>query len=57
MHPSLGATSLTRWRPTPVVRLALLALLIFADKIFLNGFVDYERARTAHGTGALVWVA
>ena len=57
MHPSLAATPLARWRPTLVVRLSLLALLFFADKIFLNGCVDFDRAEAAHGIGALVRVA
>ncbi len=38
-------------------RLALLAALFLADKIFLNTFVDFELAQSSTGIGAVVRVA
>ncbi len=39
------------------MRIGLLAAAFFAEKIILNGFVDFERAQTSHGTGALLRIA
>ncbi len=36
------------------LRLAALGLLLFADKVFLNAFVAFDRAQSAQGLGALV---
>ena len=38
-------------------RLAVLALVFFAEKIFLNFFVDFDRAQSAEGVGAVVRIA
>jgi len=46
-----------RFRPGLPVRLAILGSAFFAEKIFLNEFVDFERAQTAHGLGAILRVA
>jgi exosortase E/protease (VPEID-CTERM system) len=35
----------------------VLAVVFFAEKIFLNAFVDFERAQSAQGVGAIVRVA
>jgi exosortase E/protease (VPEID-CTERM system) len=35
-------------------RLAILAALFFGEKLFLNSFVDFDRAQTARGLGAAV---
>jgi exosortase E/protease (VPEID-CTERM system) len=35
-------------------RLAVVAAVFFADKILLNRFVDFDRAQTAQGLGAIV---
>jgi exosortase E/protease (VPEID-CTERM system) len=37
-------------------RVAILAALFFAEKIFLNTFVDFDRAQSATGLGALLRV-
>jgi exosortase E/protease (VPEID-CTERM system) len=38
-------------------RFAVLAAVFFAEKIFLNSFVDFDRAQSAQGLGAIVRVA
>lgn len=43
-------------RPGFGTRLTLLALLAVIDKSFLNLFVDFDRAQTANGGGALIRV-
>lgn len=57
MNSSLAMTPLARWRPSLFVRLSMFALLLLADKILLNGFVDFGRAQEAQGVGAFVRVA
>ncbi len=54
---STSATVSHRFRPGLPVRLAILGSAFFAEKIFLNEFVDFERAQTAHGLGAMLRVA
>ncbi len=54
---STSATVSHRFRPGLPVRLAILGSAFFAEKIFLNEFVDFERAQTAHGLGAILRVA
>jgi exosortase E/protease (VPEID-CTERM system) len=54
---STSATVSHRFRPGLPVRLAILGSAFFAEKIFLNEFVDFERAQTAHGIGAMLRVA
>src|ERR1700676_4873256 len=39
------------------VRVAILAAAVIAEKIFLNRFVDFERAESAQGLGAVLRVA
>ena len=39
------------------VRLAILCVVFFADKVALNQFVDFDRAQLAHGLGAWVRIA
>jgi exosortase E/protease (VPEID-CTERM system) len=51
---STPATASYRFRPGLPVRLAILGSAFFAEKIFLNQFVDFERAQTAHGLGAIL---
>jgi exosortase E/protease (VPEID-CTERM system) len=38
-------------------RFAVLAAVFFAEKIFLNSFVDFDRAQSAQGLGAIVRAA
>jgi exosortase/archaeosortase family protein len=38
-------------------RLSILGILLFAEKLFLNGFVDFHLAQAAHGLGAVVRAA
>ncbi len=54
---STSATASYRFRPGLPVRLAILGSAFFAEKIFLNEFVDFERAQAAHGLGAILRVA
>lgn len=54
---STSATVSHRFRPGLPVRLAILGSAFFAEKIFLNEFVDFERAQAAHGLGAILRVA
>jgi exosortase E/protease (VPEID-CTERM system) len=46
--------SVARTRPGILARVAILAALFFAEKTFLNTYVDFERAQAAHGLGAAV---
>jgi exosortase E/protease (VPEID-CTERM system) len=39
------------------VRLAILAAVFFAEKVFLNGFVDFDAAQQAQGAGAILRIA
>jgi exosortase E/protease (VPEID-CTERM system) len=54
---STSAAVSYRFRPGLPVRLAILGLAFFAEKIFLNEFVDFERAQAAHGLGAILRAA
>jgi exosortase E/protease (VPEID-CTERM system) len=54
---STSAAASYRFRPGLPVRLAILGSALLAEKIFLNEFVDFERAQTAQGLGALLRVA
>jgi len=54
---STSATIDPRFHPGFVFRLAFLAALFFADKIFLNAFVDFDLAQEAQGLGVFVRVA
>jgi exosortase E/protease (VPEID-CTERM system) len=45
------------FRPGLIARLAFLAVLFVAEKIFLNSFVDFDLAQVATGLGGLVRVA
>jgi exosortase E/protease (VPEID-CTERM system) len=54
---STAATENPRFRPGLPVRLAILGTALFAEKIVLNGFVDFDRAQSAQGLGALLRVA
>jgi exosortase E/protease (VPEID-CTERM system) len=45
------------FRPRLPVRLAILGIALLAEKIFLNGFVDFGRAQSAQGLGALLRIA
>jgi exosortase E/protease (VPEID-CTERM system) len=56
-HPIPAATTVPRYRPGLPARLAVIAAVIVAEKIFLNGFVDFERADAAEGFGAIVRVS
>jgi exosortase E/protease (VPEID-CTERM system) len=49
--------SVPAFRPGLVARLAFLAVLFIAEKVFLNTFVDFDLAQAATGMGALVRVA
>jgi exosortase E/protease (VPEID-CTERM system) len=53
---SSSALPAVKYRPTLSARLALLGLVLFADKIFINGFLDSDTAQTAQGLGAGVHV-
>jgi exosortase E/protease (VPEID-CTERM system) len=46
-----------RFRPGLLVRVELLAAMFFAEKIFLNVFVDFEGAQRAQGLGEILRVA
>lgn len=46
-----------KYRPGLPLRLSIIALIFLAEKIFLNRFVDFERADAAQGLGAFVRVA
>jgi exosortase E/protease (VPEID-CTERM system) len=46
-----------KFRPGLPVRIALLAAAFFAEKVFLNGFVDFDAAQGAQGLGAVLRVA
>ncbi len=51
-----ASSSSTRW-PAHLglsARIALLVILLVADKVLLNQFVDFDRAQAAEGFGALV---
>jgi exosortase E/protease (VPEID-CTERM system) len=52
-----AATLAPKYRLGAAARLALLGGVFFAEKIFLNGFIDFDRAQSAHGIGAIVRVA
>ena len=54
---SNAATPIPRFGLGLPARLAILAALFLAEKIFLNAFVDFNRADSARGVGALVRVA
>jgi len=54
---STSAPASYRFRPGLPARLAILGSAFFAEKIFLNEFVDFERAQTAQGLGAILRVA
>ena len=54
---SNAATPTPRFGLGLPARLAILAALFLAEKIFLNAFVDFNRADSARGVGALVRVA
>lgn len=56
MALSTSALPAGRYRPTLSARLAILGLVLFADKIFINGFLDSDSAQTALGLGAAVYV-
>jgi exosortase E/protease (VPEID-CTERM system) len=45
------------FRLTLAARLAIIAAALFAEKVFLNEFVDFEGVRTAHGLGAALRAA
>ncbi len=51
---SASSTPISLLRPGLAARLAILAAVLFADKILLNGFVDFDRAQAAEGLGAVV---
>jgi exosortase E/protease (VPEID-CTERM system) len=51
---SAATTSAPGYRPGLPLRLIIIALVFFAEKIFLNRFVDFERADAAVGLGAFV---
>lgn len=53
-HPTHTATTVPRYRPGLPARLTIIAVAIVAEKIFLNGFVDFERADAAQGFGSFV---
>lgn len=54
---STSAAASYRFRPGLPARLAILGSAFFAEKILLNEFVDFERAQTAQGLGAILRVA
>ena len=54
---STSAAVSHRFRPGLPVRLVILGSAFLAEKIFLNEFVDFGRAQTAHGLGAALRVA
>jgi exosortase E/protease (VPEID-CTERM system) len=54
---STSATASYRLRPGLPLRLAILGSAFFAEKIFLNEFVDFERAQAARGLGAMLRIA
>jgi exosortase E/protease (VPEID-CTERM system) len=56
-HLSPAATRNPGYRLGFPARLAILGAAFFAEKIFLNTLVDFERADTAEGLGAMVRVA
>jgi exosortase E/protease (VPEID-CTERM system) len=56
MALSTSAIPTSKYRPTLFARLAILGLVLFADKIFLNGFLDSDRAQISQGLGAVVHV-
>jgi exosortase E/protease (VPEID-CTERM system) len=47
-------TNLLNPRLGLAARVTLLGLIFFLEKIFLNGFVDFDRAQVATGLGAIV---
>jgi exosortase E/protease (VPEID-CTERM system) len=48
------ATRSPKFSLGPPTRLAILGTLFFAEKVFLNAFVDFDRAQAAQGLGAVV---
>jgi exosortase E/protease (VPEID-CTERM system) len=54
---SAVTTSAPKYRPGLPLRLTIIAVIFFAEKIFLNRFVDFERADAALGLGAFVRVS
>ena len=54
---SNAATPTPRFGLGLPARLAILAAIFLAEKIFLNAFVDFDRADSAQGVGALIRVA
>ena len=56
-HVSTAVTTGTGYRPGLPARLAVIAVALVAEKLFLNRFVDFERADAAQGFGAIVRVS
>jgi exosortase E/protease (VPEID-CTERM system) len=54
---SAATTSAPGYRPGLPLRLTIIALVFFAEKILLNRFVDFDRADAALGLGAFVRVS
>ena len=50
-------SSAPTYRPGLPLRLTIIALVFFVEKIFLNRFIDFERADAAQGLGAWVRVS
>jgi exosortase E/protease (VPEID-CTERM system) len=51
---SSTATRIPKLRLGLPARVAILGTVFFAEKVFLNGFVDFDRAQAAQGLGAVV---
>jgi exosortase E/protease (VPEID-CTERM system) len=54
---STPATAILKFPLGLVPRVAILAVLLSVEKIFLGNFVDFQRAQTAQGLGAVVRAA
>ncbi len=54
---STPGTSILTFQPGLAPRVAILAALFFLEKVFLGNFVDFHRAQTAQGLGAVVRAA
>jgi exosortase E/protease (VPEID-CTERM system) len=53
----VSASATASYRPGLPARLAVLGSAFFAEKIFLNEFVDFKSVQTAHGLGAVLRAA
>jgi exosortase E/protease (VPEID-CTERM system) len=54
---SPAPTAIPEYRLGVAARLAILGAVLLAEKIFLNTFIDFDRAQAAHGLGAVLRVA